>query len=161
MHYRRWRTHGDPLTVAKGGRRLPEPVSVRFWSRVDKTADCWLWTGSINSSGYGVLHIDRRPVRAHRLAYEELVGPIPYGLALDHLCRVRNCVRPDHLEPVTLGENVLRGVSPSAVNRRKTHCPQGHPFNETNTYRRSGRRVCRECSLEWDRRARERKRALA
>lgn len=86
------------------------------------------------------------PRFAHRLAYEFSKGLIPEGKTLDHLCRVRHCVNPDHLEPVSRGENVLRGVSPSAINARKTHCSKGHDYNEENTkYLRRGNRRCRIC----------------
>ena len=83
---------------------------------------------------------------AHRVAYRLEVGPIPRGLVLDHLCRVRNCVRPDHLEPVTRGENVLRGETIPAANRAKTACKDGHDFDEENTYiAPNGHRGCRKC----------------
>ena len=92
----------------------PAPISARFWAKVDKTETCWLWTGG-QSAGYGRFGFKGRPnLGAHRFAYELLVGPIPPGLDLDHLCRVRNCVNPDHLEPVTRRENLLlRGGGPS------------------------------------------------
>nr|WP_202546322.1 HNH endonuclease signature motif containing protein [Streptomyces sp. SID2119] len=108
---------------------------------------CLLWTAHLKSSGYGEFTAyGRRNVPAHRFAYELLVGPIPSGLHLDHLCRERRCVRPDHLEPVTPGENVRRGEGVSAINARKTVCPQGHPLSGENLYRKpDGRRVCRAC----------------
>lgn len=114
-----------------------------FWARVDKTGDCWLWTGRLTSHRYGSVGSKGS---AHRIAYELTVGPIPEGLTIDHLCRVRHCVNPAHLEPVTMTENVRRGESFSAVNARKTHCPRGHAYDEKNTYRLpSGSRWCREC----------------
>ena len=79
----------------------------RFWARVD-VGLCWEWTGS-NDRGYGMFRLDGRTVRAHRWAWETLVGPIPRGLHLDHLCRNPPCVNPDHLEPVTQPENIRRG----------------------------------------------------
>ena len=84
---------------------------------------------------------------AHRIGYEQLVGPIPKGLELDHLCRVRHCVNPDHLEPVTHKENTLRGSCPAAVNARKTHCKRGHPLTDDNIARQSktNARVCLKC----------------
>jgi hypothetical protein len=106
---------------------------------------CWLWTGA-TTTGYGVLKVDGKRWLAHRWSYEQLVGPVPVGLQLDHLCRVRRCVNPAHLEPVTLRENVLRGVGPSAVNAAKTECQNGHPFNDANTCITAvGNRRCREC----------------
>jgi hypothetical protein len=84
--------------------------------------------------------------QAHRFAWELLRGAIPDGLTLDHLCRNRRCVNPDHLEPVTAVENTMRGQAPHAINARKTHCLRGHAFDEENTYVRSdGARICRAC----------------
>lgn len=107
---------------------------------------CWLWTGNTNDQGYGLLLWNERSQRAHRLMYEIMVGPIPEGLVLDHLCRVRNCVRPDHLDPVTQGENTRRGMGFVGVNFRRTVCANGHPFDEANTYIcPNGWRRCRRC----------------
>ncbi len=119
----------------------------RFWSKVGIGApdECWLWTGSTASKGYGLFWHKGRSVRVHRLAYELMVGPIPEGLTLDHLCRVRHCVNPKHLEPVTGKINILRGEGAPAYNARKTHCLRGHPFNETNIYRPPARPKTREC----------------
>ena len=132
-----------------GDRRLPD----RFWAKVsvDDTTGCWLWQGARNKrSGYGSV---ADPVKgssgyAHRFAYRELVGPIPEGLVIDHLCRVRHCVNPDHMEPVTSGENVLRGISPAAMQKRQTHCIHGHEFTPENTYEWRGHRACRTCAAE-------------
>lgn len=87
-------------------------------------------------------------VLAHRYAYELLVGPIPEGLHIDHLCRVRLCVNPAHLEAVTCHENNRRSTSPTAVNAKKTHCPRGHEYTEENTYFAppDGRRMCKPCA---------------
>jgi hypothetical protein len=106
---------------------------------------CWLWTACTNAFGYGTLWVNVRPMLAHRVAYELFVGPIPEGLNLDHLCRVRRCVNPAHLEPVTQRENVMRGISVTAKNAAVTHCHQGHPFDDANTYRNNGKRQCRIC----------------
>ncbi len=121
----------------------------RFWAKVDVTAAdlCWHWTAGLQSAGYGRFSADGRDIGAHRFAYELLVGPIPEGLHIDHLCRVRHCVNPEHLEPVTQRENILRGECPAALNARMTECPRGHPFDEANTYLTGGQRTCRTCKL--------------
>lgn len=109
---------------------------------------CWLWTGTSSRKGYG--GFDRRG--AHRVAYETLRGPIPVGLTLDHLCRTPACVNPDHLEPVTMQINVLRGTGPTAINARATSCPKGHPYDPANTvvYFQAGsiHRRCRTCKAD-------------
>ena len=125
----------------------------RFWAKVDKNGPngCWLWTGYTGSNGYGRFHFQSRRQSAHRFAYELVKGTIPEPLQIDHLCRNPPCVNPDHLEAVTGKVNILRGVAPSALNARKTHCIHGHPFDKANTYiYPSGRhrRVCRICRAE-------------
>jgi hypothetical protein len=123
-------------------RYIPEP-----------NTGCWLWIGAA-TNGYGNFKIrDGLTYYAHRLSYMHHVGPIPNGLVLDHKCRVSHCVNPEHLEAVTQGTNVRRGIAasselhPSAIkNRAKTHCPRGHPYNKTNTYTNSrGQRCCKIC----------------
>jgi hypothetical protein len=113
---------------------------------------CWEWTGATGGSRrYGCISVKGVTRRAHRVAYELLAGPIPDGLELDHLCRNRLCVNPEHLEPVTHRENVLRGDAPPAANVSKTHCPRGHELTPENTYTRRGRpggRECRACSID-------------
>jgi len=117
-----------------------------FLKRVTKTSGCWFWLGELNGCGYGRVYMGKRRIAAHRIAYELWVAPIPEGLTIDHLCRVRHCVNPDHLEPVTQKVNTLRGEAPSAINARKTHCQKGHEFTPENTRRLpDGRRVCRTC----------------
>lgn len=126
-----------------------------FWSKVDKAyspAGCWLWTGCLNSKGYG--QFNHRA--AHRVAYERCIGPIPDGLEIDHVrargCEHRNCVNPAHLEAVSHWENVMRGDTIAAKRRAQTHCIHGHEFTPENTYIWRGGRSCRACS---DRRRKE------
>lgn len=128
---------------------------VRFWTKVRLTPTCWLWTGHTNH-GYGHFWHGTGMVYAHRWAYERLIGPVPEGLQLDHLCRNRACVRPDHLEPVTGRENTLRGEGITAVFARATHCRHGHPLTVTGARRR-----CLTCQADADRRYKTRKKALA
>jgi len=114
---------------------------------------CWIWMRSMKPNGYG--HIPGG--YPHRVAYQALRGPIPEGLDIDHLCRVRCCVNPDHMEPVTRRENVLRGVGIPAINARKTHCPVGHLLSGNNLYARpDGGRDCKACRAATMRRARAR-----
>jgi hypothetical protein len=136
------------------------PFEKRFWSRVQKTDTCWLWLGALHN-GYGGINVDGKRTPVHRAAYELLIGPIPEGLVIDHLCRVRNCVNPVHLEPVTNAENVLRGEGTGAHHARSTHCPQGHKFTPENTYHSPTGRKCRICKAESKRRYRMRKREEA
>lgn len=121
----------------------------RFWPKVEKQPDggCWLWTAALDPGGYGRFKVGRTSRLAHRVAYELVVGPIPGGLTLDHLCKVTACVNPEHLEPVDAGENVRRGFH---RNSKKTHCPWGHPYDEANTYvvPDTQRRACRKCRSE-------------
>lgn len=122
----------------------PSVVSA-FWSKVDKTGECWIWHGEIDRRGYGRF----KRFLAHRISWSLSTSTADF-LGLDHLCRVHPCVNPAHLEPVTQRENTLRGISLAAVNARKTHCPAGHPYDEANTYvyrgARHTRRCCRACN---------------
>lgn len=121
----------------------------------EPNSGCWLWTGGLSMpDGYGLVHVrlqERTPAgkamfkrrHAHRVIYEEIIGPVPNGMELDHLCRVRCCVNPHHLEPVTHAENVKRGDSGKYLLER-TACPQGHEYTPENTYR-DKKRHCRMC----------------
>jgi hypothetical protein len=114
-----------------------------FWQRVDAAAPCWVWRGKRHPRGYGTYSWARgKEQLAHRYAWEALVGTIPSGRTLDHLCKNRLCVNPDHLEPVTVGENTRRGWR-----NNKTHCKQGHLLDDANTYVYGpGYRRCRTCN---------------
>ena len=129
------------------------PPQERFWQKVDRPSpySCWWWTAGtyMERGGYGQFHLDadHPSVKAHRYSYELLVGPIPEGLVIDHLCLNPLCVNPAHMEVVTLAENSRRGFAPEAQRRRtKTHCIRGHEFTPENTYLEGGRwRKCRAC----------------
>jgi hypothetical protein len=155
------------------------PTSAPKWTLDD--SGCWLWISPLTNGGYGLGYFRGRMMVAHRAVYLKQVGPIPYGLQLDHLCRVRRCVNPEHLEAVTPAENSRRALpfrskqprqhkwspiprslkvskpKPSVGRgfgwqRTKTHCPKGHPYDVANTYRiRTGGRNCRSCAREWQR----------
>jgi len=124
---------------------------VGVWYTPEPMTGCWLWMRGTTSNGYGAMAFEGRSRLAHRLSYELLVGPVPDGLQIDHLCRTRLCVNPDHLEPVTQRENILRGTAPVVENARRTHCVNGHPFDDANTGpARGGRnRRCRACNRDW------------
>lgn len=154
-HYQRWH---------RTGRAEPAPPpSLRelFEAKVDRNGPtpkhrpdlgpCWLWTGLLGDSGYGVF----RRMRAHRWVYEQENGPVPPGLELDHFaCDRRDCVRPTHVRPVTHLENMRRGA-----HALKTHCPQGHPYDEANTFLYAGRRNCKTCKAQRQRDYRAKMRA--
>ena len=132
--------------AAIGDPRLPE--CFRSKVGVCEVTGCWLWKAQISSTGYGVY----RSKPSHRFAYTALVGEIPDGLQIDHLCRNRACCNPGHLEPVTCRENLLRGETLAAANAAKTHCPAGHPYAGDNLKIKRGGRCCRECERARSRR---------
>lgn len=140
---------------------MSTPALANFTAKINDTGDCWLWTGAVQSSGYGSFGIDGKTALAHRLAYRLFVGPIADGLAVNHLCGVKRCVNPDHLEAVTAAENNAHaratGLAPypslAAANAAKTECPAGHPYTGANVYiYPSGQRRCRTCKRDSDRR---------
>lgn len=127
--------------MSSGKWKNPMPLMERFFARVEKTKDCWLWRGS-KTRGYGHISVDGVNHRAHRIAWMLLRGEIPHGLVLDHICRVRHCVNPDHLELVTPKMNVLRGISPLANMARRKKCKQGH---DDWSRIKDGHRACGTC----------------
>lgn len=135
----------DPADISM----LESGKGMTFWEKVVKSQGCWQWTGYA-VDGYG----QHAGTQAHRYAYTELVGPIPEGLTIDHLCRNRSCVNPDHMEPVTRAENTRRAFA------LKTHCKRGHEFDAANTYRtKGGHRSCRKCTSLSQQRYQQRKAA--
>lgn len=192
-HYLRTRRARPEEARPESVPQTRQTVAERFWSKTriagdcechlcaateDASAKCVVWTASYTGNGYGGFWNGDRQVRAHRFSYELLVGPIPEGLHLDHLCRVRRCVAPVHLEPVTPRENVLRGlpwvprkgvpVGPRGPSHSATHCPLGHELTAENTYlgpvspsSPHGRRRCRACKNAGKRASRAKARARA
>lgn len=137
--------------------------AIRFWRKVDKSGPlpvqrpelgrCWVYVGHLGATGYGSFRLGKAEVKAHRFAYEAENGPIPEGLEIDHLCRNRACVRPDHLEPTTHAENMRRAYP------ARTHCKYDHEFTEANTWvAKNGAQRCRECARNRMRKFLERRR---
>lgn len=124
---------------------FPRNTIAAVFDRLDASGDCWLYVGPLMTNGYAGMHLEGEHVLVHRAVYEHLVGPIPDGMQLDHLCRVRHCANPDHLEPVTALENQRRGRGGRLT--RRTHCPHGHAWDAANTRQRPHRqgRTCRAC----------------
>jgi hypothetical protein len=135
------------------------PVIDRFLEKVERDGllGCWLWRSTISRWGYGIFYFEGRLVHAHRVAYALMVGPIPDGLDIDHLCRTRACVNPAHLEAVTRQENVQRAM-PFRRDTKTEVCRAGHPRTPENVYERADRkgRNCRPCVAAANRRHRER-----
>jgi hypothetical protein len=141
-------------------------ATARFFAKVraaDDGSGCLLWTGTTSTTGYGQFYAEGRNWPAHRWILERAYGPISEELVIDHLCRRRNCVRPSHLEIVTMSENILRGeahIRFREMQARKTHCIHGHPFTPENTYMHQGKyRKCKECQRGVSRRQRAKRRA--
>lgn len=136
---------------------LVDAVVRDFSTKVEIAGEHWLWLGEVDKDGHGLCRVDGQKRRVHRVVYELLIGPIPEGDVLDHVCRVRQCVNPIHVEPVAHAVNVKRG-GPST----RTHCPRGHPYDAENTHiyiTKQGwrERTCRTCKRASDKARREAK----
>ncbi|MUN41494.1 HNH endonuclease signature motif containing protein [Actinomadura litoris] len=139
--------------------RKVKPLDERLWARIDADGPCWLWTGAKHRNGYGAINRGRRGLGTavvHRFVWELLVGPVPEGMDLDHLCRVRECCNPDHLQPVSRPDNVARGAYRAGA-PRAFRCD--HPETPANTVRTGRQRTCRTCKNEANRRYRARMKA--
>ena len=171
-HYQRWRKHGDPTVCLKP---MDTDPMQRFLGHVDRSGDCWVWTGWTESTGYGRFSVGQARFGAHRWAYEALVDPIPEGMELDHECHNRDrscpggdsclhrrCVNPAHLAPKPPRANTLLSGNPAARNARKAHCHRGHEFSPENTrVNPDGSRDCRACARETQRDYTARRKASA
>lgn len=139
---------------------MGEPIEPRLerYSIPEPNSGCYLWLAAVSSEGYGLLSVGDRLRPAHLIAYELAKGPVPEGLELDHLCRVRSCINPNHLEPITHRENVIRGLVPSVTRNRinfNAPCPRGDDHHVIWYTRGNGKRQkeCRTCKAERKRNA--------
>lgn len=160
-HLARWRKTGDPLRL-----QHRPTAQERFEAQIDRDGPggCWNWTGALTTTGYGQFRADGKPWAAHRWAYETFVRSLPAGVVIDHLCRNRRCANPKHLDPVTNRENVMRGMSPTAVIRRQGVCKYGHEMTPENTYsppKKPQHQLCRICKARRSREAYLRQRESA
>lgn len=151
-----------PVGAFHRGHYWGETIENVFWKYVspEPNSGCWLWDGPLNGYGYGRFSFEKKDYMAHRLSYELHRTQIPEGMQIDHLCRVRCCVNPDHLEIVSPGENTVRGWQAANYERpeaRRSHCPKGHPYSGDNLYvSPKGFKECRTCKRETNRRSRQR-----
>lgn len=168
LHYARWARTGDPGPVGLIVRKAD--IVQRFWSKVVKTETCWLWTAYVSGKGYGQFRMNGRMHAAHQVALLITGTPRPLGAEVDHLCRVRHCVNPAHLEWVTHAKNMeragpyLAGPRPDHYLTGRTHCKNGHEFSADNTRHvvekdGSRRRRCRVCQNEANLRHRAKRKA--
>jgi hypothetical protein len=148
------RPHDVSIKVYTEGMTLPKkPIGLltnsdkaRFWAKVDTSGDCWEWTAYRDAAGYGIFQLGKTgPRKAHRVSWALTNGEPDPALVIDHLCRNRACVNPDHMEQVTQRSNVLRGTAPAAQQARRTECRHGHPLSGSNLMVSRGRRICRTC----------------
>lgn len=147
-------------------------IDIEEARRLGRDGYCWIWNGALTKGGYGIMRVSKKYAHlsdrvyssccqstSHRWTYRSLRGPIPDGLTLDHLCRMRSCVNPWHLDPVSMRENILRGDTLAARNAAKTHCIHGHEFTPENTGHQKSGKYCMECKRMFNRECYARKRA--
>lgn len=157
MHYERNRKFGSPGDAQ--GKTSKGSLIERIMDKVSVDHNgCWIWMGHLNRFGYGTYNFakyysEKKSILVHRWVWEYFKEPIKDELTVDHLCRVHNCVNPEHMEIVTKGENTLRGNAFTAINARKTHCPSGHEYTKENTLRAN--KNARRCAICTRKRARE------
>jgi hypothetical protein len=132
-------------------RNVPSMALIMDRVEPEPNTGCWLWLRYQNRQGYGVVSINNRATRAHRVVYEVVHGTIPNGLVIDHICNTPSCVNPDHLRAITSVANTLRGTSKHAINKRKTVCREGHPLVSANNPRRPAERTCHICRRAYNR----------
>lgn len=157
LHYDRQRRHGRTFL-----RPRSKSLTEHLWPRIEKRDEgCWIWTGALNAAGYGHIGHRTQVFRVHRVVYEMLVGPIPEGQVLDHLCRNRACCNPKHLEAVTVQTNNRRGDHQSFVVLRTGKCARGLHSMAEATVRPNGSRYCRACATAAEARRRARQKASA
>jgi len=162
MHYARWRLHGDVSDDHAFGNVSDFKQRRALMSKVQiDERGCWVWTGTKTAGGYGQMRVGgKRKDYTHRVSYRLHKGPIPEGLAIDHLCKNRACANPEHLEAVHPKVNAMRGDAPGIVAYRTNRCFQGHEFTPENTVIMSGKwRRCRTCVNAWQRERRAKKKA--
>lgn len=131
--------------------RRGRSLTQRLRDKTEIVGECWLWTGGVAGAGYGVLNVNGRLVKVHRVSYEQHVGPIPAGQELHHTCRNKRGWRPLHLELVTHRANLILGPGAASRNARAAMCVHGHPFDSKNTYVYRGTRQCRKCRAKRER----------
>ena len=130
----------------------PKDVKLRLLSKIDTSgpsfdgSPCWIWIAGCNSGGYGAIKVKGRQKGAHRVAYETFIGPIPEDHQVHHRCEKQSCINPSHLQAIVVRKHLLISRTFQAANAAKTHCPQGHVYDESNTRMRSGARTCRKCA---------------
>jgi hypothetical protein len=133
--------------------QIPAPERFQTYYEINSATGCWEWTLCLNQGGYGVFHTNNKQWKAHRFAYQILIGPIPEGLTLDHLCKNKKCVNPEHLEPVTQYVNTVRGKGSSSL-----YCSKGHAMFGEHLYFNDGNRRCQKCKRIADLNSKRRKR---